>query len=201
MSEGIDPSELERDLSERVTGSLANGERLLWLGQPRPGRQALRALPILLFAIPWTAFAVFWECGALWGTHQARDHGGIGMAVGIIFPLFGLPFVLIGLGMLSAPWWAARRARRTVYGVTSQRAFILDGGFLRELRSYPAAALSAASCSERPDGWGEVALMPPPDLVQRGGRTYQPGNRATFEDVRDPRRVLALTQSLLAGPN
>ena len=33
------------------------------------------------------------------------------------FPLFGIPIVLVGLGLLLSPFWAFHKATRTVYAV------------------------------------------------------------------------------------
>ncbi len=49
----------------------------------------------------------------------------------LFFPLFGVPFLLIGLGMLAAPLWAYLRTRGTVYAVTEGRAVIILGGGAR----------------------------------------------------------------------
>ena len=63
--------------------------------------------------------------GGLWGLFDGgmdfpRDQMPFQL-ISICFPLFGLPFVLIGLGMLTAPHWAKRKALRTAYAVTDRR--------------------------------------------------------------------------------
>ena len=95
-------SKIERLLHEE----LGPTEKLLWSAAPAPGRLARITLPIFLFAIPWTAFAIFWIAGA-----SGFKRPNFGQPAGL-FPLFGVPFVLIGLGMLSSPYWARRKARR-----------------------------------------------------------------------------------------
>ena len=99
---------LADDLASLVEAELAPGERVEWLDQPLPSRRAWSALPVVLFGIPWTAFSVFWVVAASGFKVPNFDHG-FGF-----FPLFGLPFVLIGLGMLSSPYWLSRMAARTV---------------------------------------------------------------------------------------
>jgi hypothetical protein len=88
------------------------------------------ALPIFVFAIPWTAFSLFWEAMAfgIWINKSEQANGNIEQVLGIIFPLFGLPFVLIGLGMLSAPFILLARARKTVYAITDRRILIVTTG-------------------------------------------------------------------------
>jgi hypothetical protein len=114
----------------QMESELQRGEKVLWIGQPRPGRVMLSTLPIFLFGIPWTAFAVFWVGMALFlggGVAKGPDPGA-GRWLSLCFPLFGVPFVLVGLGMLSAPWWARRRAKRSCYAVTNQRAIVRQAG-------------------------------------------------------------------------
>lgn len=70
------------------------------------------------------------------------------------FLIFGLPFVLIGLGMMAAPFYAYRKAQRTLYAITSERALIISGGIRREVKSFPLGQLKGeASKSQRSDGW------------------------------------------------
>ena len=48
--------------------------------------------------------------------------------MGWVMALFGLPFVLVGLGMLLAPFAAFRSARRTVYVLTNKRFMTITEG-------------------------------------------------------------------------
>ena len=59
-------------------------------------------------------------------------------AFGVLFPLFGLPFVMVGVGMLSSPFWLRRRAKRTCYALTDRRAILWEAGWFGsvEVRSY-----------------------------------------------------------------
>src|SRR3712207_4913094 len=115
---------LPEEIDNRVRSELRDREHLVWAGQPRPSRVMRSAIPIVLFGIPWTAFAIFWmvvASGMLFGGFGGGGPGPFG-AFFSCFPLFGLPFVLVGLGMLSSPFWMYRRAKRTCYAVTDQRA-------------------------------------------------------------------------------
>jgi len=122
---------------------------------------ALAALPAALFGIPWTAFAVFWTYGAAGGFSSAHSHvrGAPGLFF-YFFPLWGVPFILVGLGMLSAPYWSWRRARQTCYALTDRRAFILEPGWMGSVRtsSYEPSALGTMSRSERADGSGDLVF-------------------------------------------
>lgn len=155
-----DHSRLPDDMDARVRSELHDGERLLWVGQPRPGRFARQAIPIVLFGIPWTAFAVFWmvsASGILFG-----GNGGPGGFGGFFacFPLFGIPFVLIGLGMLSSPYWLQRRAKQTFYALTDRRAILWQAGTFGSIsiRSYGPEALGKTHRTEYADGCGDLVF-------------------------------------------
>lgn len=148
----MDTTYLSRDLAALVDGELQPGEQLVWTGQPLPSRFARRSLGLVLFGLPWTAFAVFWIAGASHFKVPDFSHGSG------FFPLFGLPFVLIGLGMLTSPLWLRRRARRTVYALTDRRALILGGGGWgsRAVRSFEPEKLRDLRRVQHRDGSGDV---------------------------------------------
>jgi len=152
-----------------VENELQEGEKVVWLGQPIPRRFALGAIPIVLFGIPWTGFALFWMAGAAGFKIPDFKHGFD------LFPLFGIPFVLIGFGMLSAPFWMMRAARRTVYVITDRRAIILAGGFHTTVRSFDLARLGDLRRRQRPDGSG--------DLIFERSLTYDSDGDRRSKDI------------------
>ncbi len=138
------------DLQSIVRSELKRDEEVFWVGQPDPGRFSRSALPIVLFGIPWTAFAIFWIYGAS-GFKSPSVSGPAGF-----FPLFGLPFVLIGFGMLSSPYWLKRKAKRMVYVITDRRAIIFGGGRNVKIESFGGADMSNISKVVRGDGSGDL---------------------------------------------
>lgn len=151
---------LDPELEARVQSELAPGEKLLWFGQPRLRRSMLASIPILLFGIPWTAFSVFWIALALGMAGGAKGAGGpVPGGFDICFPLFGLPFVVVGLGMISAPYWIRRAALKTCYAVTDRRAIVWEPryGGLR-VRSYAPCQLEQLSRTEYKDGSGDLVF-------------------------------------------
>jgi hypothetical protein len=151
-------SSLPADLSVQVRNELRDGERLLWVGQPRPGRFARQAGCVVLFAIPWTAFAIFWMANALFPGAGGQGQGG--GALDWCFALFGLPFVLIGLLLLSSPYWVIRHAKRTCYALTDRRAILRKPGLLGgiEVRSYGPAELTKLHRVDYSDGVGDLVF-------------------------------------------
>jgi len=104
---------------------ILDGERLIWEAQPIPAIYARSAWPIAIFGLFFGGFAAFWIAaagGMLWFSDGPKPRETGVVAIFNCFPLFGLPFLLVGLAMITAPIWMRRMAARVVYGVTSRRA-------------------------------------------------------------------------------
>jgi len=119
-----------------LRAELVPGEQFVWSVQPNPSK-LYAAFAIWLFAIPWTVFALFWEVMAsflLWGGGTGTPDA-IMYSFGIVFPLFGLPFIAVGLYMLWMPIAAMRKARQTVFALTDRRVLRVTAGKTREATS------------------------------------------------------------------
>ena len=75
-------------------------------------------------------------------------------------PLWGVPFICIGLGMLTAPYWAARAARRTIYAITDRRAIAWQakGWGKVEVHNFQPERLTSMTRTQRPDGGGDLVF-------------------------------------------
>lgn len=183
-------SSLPADLDAIARDELAPGERVDFAAQPLAGRATVRAFGVWLFAVPWTAFAVFW-------TVMAASAAGEMDGWGIVFPLFGTPFIVIGLAMLSAPAAAWRQSRRTLYVVTDRRALLFSAPGFRaiEVRSFAPEALRSTRRTERPDGSGDL-------IFDRTTRRDSDGDAVTttvgFQNLADVRGAEAAVQALAA---
>lgn len=176
-------------LQNKVEREVESGERIEWMEMPVPRYFTPRATGAFLFGIPWTAFAIFWTAGAAWGSSQAEGPGFFRA-----FPLFGVPFVLIGFGLLSSPFWAYRKALSTLYVITSRRAITFESGMrTTTIRSYPPEGLSDLYRKERKDGTGDV-------IIARRAWRDSDGDRQSeelgFLRVRDPKGVEAKLRKL-----
>lgn len=139
---------------------LQSGESLYWTGTADPGRAALTALPAAIFGIPFAAFALFWISQAYNATSAMHKSSSNAFTKGFtVFPLFGLPFLLIGLGIVLAPLWAFLKGSSTVYAVTNQRVMIITGTTNRSVKSYTPADIVSVEHRERPDGSGDIAIL------------------------------------------
>ncbi|MBU6452410.1 MAG: hypothetical protein KGS72_11565 [Cyanobacteria bacterium REEB67] len=154
--------------SQILNSELSSGEKLLWNGHPDAGRACRAALPIFLFAIPWTAFAVFWvvmAAGGIW-------HGGKASGPLFVFPLFGLPFILVGLGLLSTPFFAYQKAKNTHYGVTNRRILVVTSGKIKSVQQYEYSTLSNLTRTEYGTRGDLVWTVPTTMPVAVGNTAY-----------------------------
>lgn len=162
---------LPLELDTALRRELGAGERILWSAQPIAGK--LKAgFGIWLFAIPWTAFALFWEAAALLPWASSETPSGIQWSFGIVFPLFGLPFILIGLWMLWMPIKAMRNAGSTAYGLTNRRLIRMVAGSRREVASVLLDQIGPINRDESNDGTGNLR-------IQTHSRVDSDGDRLT----------------------
>lgn len=112
---------------------LDEGEDLVWEGRPNPGlRFRISDIFKSIFGLFFFGFALFWIIMA--STIGAGAPGGMGL----IFPLFGLPFVVIGAYMMVGRFfWDSFVRSKTVYALTTKRGIIARSAFGRSLKSYP----------------------------------------------------------------
>ncbi len=149
----FDPS-IPQTVHDTVDRELERDEHIEWIGMPKRIFFTPVATGAFLFGIPWTAFALFWTAIAACGMTTMKK----GPGLFCLFPLFGLPFILIGFGMLSSPIWAYLRARKTVYVITDRRAITFDGGRSTTIRSYSPDQLTDIFRKEKRDGSGDVII-------------------------------------------
>jgi hypothetical protein len=150
---------------------LDSGESLLWSGQPRGGIR-LRGQDALLIPISllWGGFAIFWEFMALTATTKAPG------PVAVVFPLFGLPFVIIGLYLIFGRFIVDAKVRaRTYYGVTNERIIIISGLFAQQTKSLQLRTLTEVSYTRRSDGSGTITFGSAPFMGAFFPRGSWPG--------------------------
>lgn len=144
---------LPRDLQLRINRELEENERILWSAQPLPGKLAARKRPLQFFAIPWTAFAVFWVVAAA-GFEWPRFQDGWDF-----FPLFGVPFVLIGIGLFLAPVLSRYNARGSVYLLTDRRVIAFERKLRKtNVKSYYPNSNTQFDRTEDSAGQGDLVL-------------------------------------------
>jgi hypothetical protein len=116
-------------------------ERLLWTGRPAQGMRytgkRIGASFVGLFVL---GFALFWTAGASAGLWMGewRNTDTLMFWFFILFPIFGLPFVGLGLYATVGHFFHDRNTRaKTLYALTNRRALILVLGRKVSVKSWP----------------------------------------------------------------
>jgi hypothetical protein len=140
------------------------GNTVQWVGQPDVKKAFLATAPIWLMAIPWTVFAIGWELGALtmfWGTPHPTGDRAILNIFSFVFPIFGIPFVCIGLGMLAAPFWVALKARNQAHVVTTSALLDINAkaNGTVTVKSTAINKIVQIERTERSDGTGSLKFI------------------------------------------
>ncbi len=153
------PNDLPRHLRAAVVKEF-EGERIVWAGRPGAGRTFLISTSIWLFAIPWTAFSLGWEWMALSGWLYGKPSpSNTHSLMGVIFPLFGIPFVVVGFGMMVMPFIAWRSALKTVHVLGERRLVTMTVGRTTKVKTFAASAITRTERTERRNGSGTLKIV------------------------------------------
>ena len=168
---------------------LDRGEKLLWEGAPAAGlRVRASDLPLSLFGLFFFGFAVFW-------TYMASGAMDMPGGFGIIFPLFGTPFLAVGFYLLVGRFfWNSYVRSRTRYALTNKRAISACSAWGRKLKSWPINSQTRLEYAP-----GELATIWFAEEVTRGskGRTYT--TRHGFEYVHGGDELYRLMRRVQQG--
>ncbi len=176
------------------------GEKLVWAAQPDVKIAFLLSFGIWLFAIPWTAFSLFWISIPVAALYEGYTGANIGAPKGApslamwAFALWGVPFVLVGFGMLLAPFWTLRKGAKTLYVLTAKRLAVLEGRRTITITSILPADISGFSRKEGPDGRGTLIVLQGYEKDSDGDRVAKKTELGVIADVR---RVEELVRGLL----
>jgi hypothetical protein len=174
--------ELIPELADKVAGELAAGESIVWAGQPRLDLATRPAWFLVPFGIVFTGFSLLWMAIAAL------------MTVGLLAPC-GLPFVVVGIGLMASPAWLRSLARKTVYLLTDRRAIIWRPSVFGRVsvQSFTAAGLGQMTRNERPDGAGDLVFQVSHSGFGENSRTETRG----FLAIDNVRHVEDLVRSTL----
>lgn len=143
------------------------------------------------FSLLWGGFALFWEGMAIFMVAT------VGEPMTFIFPLFEIPFVIVGLYMIFGRFLVDARTRaKTYYGVTTKRVIILSGIFAREISSLDLRTLTDVALTERSDRSGTITFGPQHPFAWMYGGMQWPGmgrfGLPSLEMIEDARLVYKL---------
>jgi len=174
------------DARGMITSELQAGESLQWTGTADASRAAISALPAMLFGIPFAGFALFWMTMAYHGTRTVSRSSSPLFSV---FPLFGVPFLLIGLGIVSAPLFAYFKALKTAYAITDKRVLVITDGRARSVKSYTPADIVSVDHMERAGGTGDVIIRTNGVIQQRNSISQINVSLLGVSNVKDVARL------------
>jgi hypothetical protein len=142
-----------------IAECLDPAEQVRWVGQPRQGI-FLRVgdLGMFPFSLFWGGFAIVWETIAI---RSILFGNGAPAFIKFLFPLWGIPFVIIGLYIMIGRFFVdSWLRRRTWYAITDRRVLILTVGATRRLSSFDLRTLSEVNFQQHSDGTGSIAFGP-----------------------------------------
>jgi hypothetical protein len=183
---------------------LLPGERLVWSGRPDTRRLLVASdLYLIPFSLLWTGFAIFWEVAAV-------SSGG----PTLLFALWGIPFVAVGLHMMFGRFVVRRwLGRRTAYAITDRRAIVVAPTWRGRRRtsfvwlgSYPPVTLRAGRHGRGTLIVGAVPSGTRPGADDTGPDSFLasvPGTTLAFWNIADAAEVsnlLTRTISDAASP-
>jgi hypothetical protein len=180
---------------------LLRREEILWAGQPDPrilfSRSDIFSIPV---GIAFTLFSIEWESETF---KQALNPSSKADASWLL-PLFGVPFVLIGLYLaVGRFFYKVWNKKRTYYAVTNKRILVVKNSRRRELRGAYLEAIPVINRSIRPDGHGTIIFgnTPPGALMSEdsgfdflGSHTVE--HAPSFRDINDAEKVYRLVLDL-----
>ncbi len=140
-----------------IQKELGPDEDLLWAGRPKQGI-VFRSEDIFFipFSLLWGGFAIFWEVMAIRAVLAGMKKGELEV---IILPIFGIPFVIMGLYLIFGRFFIdAMRRKNTFYGLTNKRVIIVSGLFGRKVDSLNIDGITELSFAEKSGGYGSITF-------------------------------------------
>jgi hypothetical protein len=166
-----------------ISRHLDSGESMKWSGIPRQGLLLRGSDAFLIpFSLIWGGFAVFWEYSVV--TADAP----------LIFKLWGIPFVFVGLYITVGRFFLdARQREKTFYGLTDKRVIIVSGMFSPTINTLPLKSLSEITLQENSDRTGTVYFGRPHPMAGWAVGMHWPGmgqyRSSSFEMIQNAKQV------------
>jgi hypothetical protein len=177
---------------DEVERAMRAGEKILWIGYPIPTKFVFRGgirgfLFVILFGSYWIAFCGFAE-------YDAIKSGNLFMQLWVV------PFVIVGLFILTCPLWVYLRARRTIYVVSNQRLLILNAFPLQSIRSFAPADIGFVEVDARYDGIGSIIFSRTREPDPEGGWIIKEIGFIAISNVREAAKHVVLLKEQKMNP-
>jgi hypothetical protein len=145
--------------ADDFTEQLLDGERIIWSGRPGQGLLLTGRDGLLIpFSLLWGGFAVFWEATVM------------RTSAPLLFRLWGVPFVLVGLYLIAGRFIVDAWLRgRTRYALTNQRILIARSRPFGKFMALGIDRVLDVQFSEGARGRGTLRFGQPAPFWGRGG--------------------------------
>ena len=179
---------MDKRKSKRFSDILLPNEDILWIGQSSASPTTLFShhdLFLIPFSALWLGFALFWEASVLVGDAP------------LLFKLWGIPFVVIGVynlfGRFLYKYW---KKRHTHYAVTNQRVLIFYKSLTQNLQALHIDRLPGLNKSIGLFGLGTITFGFTPNKPRRRMNWNIEEEAPGFYGIRDGDEVFALITGL-----
>jgi Bacterial PH domain len=137
------------------------------------------------FGVVFFSFSVFWMLGAWSQTSNSNS------IQSVVFPLFGIPFVLIGFHLFIGHFfWSALRRKFTEYAVTNQRVIMCSGIFSKTTQSIEYRKIPTLTVTEKSDGSGSIQFGETKAINAGEGVSYVATKMEAVPDVRSVYNII-----------
>lgn len=181
------------ELESEIRRDLEAGEKVVWTGTPDASAFARGRWFHVPFGLFFAGFAVFWMAAPYLLGAGTKN----GAHPPLAFTLFGVPFVVVGLGMASSPLWMRRKAARSAYVITDRRAIVIEGGVFSNSKttiSYaPERLRNIARIDRRGDRGDLVFEQVSMGYQQNNQQAMRPRGFLGIQDVREVEKLLRST--------
>ncbi|MBY0422102.1 MAG: hypothetical protein K2Q06_07350, partial [Parvularculaceae bacterium] len=175
--------EFPESLRRSAETALLEGERILWSGRPDSVRSMLSTWPVVAFGLPWTAISLCFMAAPIATMSGVANVKGAEGWVGLGVFLFAIPFVLIGLALVTAPYWTYREAQGCIFLVTDRRVVKVVEGRSRATKWLAGRSLRGAETAAQSNGSGTVKALGP---IGRDSDGDQKTDEIVMIGVKDP---------------
>ena len=170
---------IDQDLAAEINPHLLPNEKIIWVGKPKKGILfSSKDTVFIPFSIVWGGFAIFWEAMV------------ITMGAPLMFPIFGIPFILVGLYLMIGRFFVdAKKRANTLYAVTSERIIIQTGLFSKEFFSTNIENIQNTSFTEKSDLSGTISFAERTKRIMSNGSEYTSNAPLELEFIEDVKNV------------
>lgn len=163
---------------EVIKEELLSNENVIWTGRPESG-QLLKSSDMFMipFSIMWGGFAIFWESTALT------------MNAPLLFKIWGIPFVFVGLYMIFGRFiYEYYKRKELFYGITNKRIIIKQTILPKKTTTLILSNIQEVNIKINKNGNGDIIFAPEIKFISSFNQRYQP---PSFLNIRDCKEVYA----------